>query len=312
MPSGLSPGAVDAEGGVKLSSVSVAVSTPADDGKADVKVKIAGDDDAKAVSKDGALDIITHGEDIDGSADRALSGKKERSMKQDFYRILDESKGETGRLAIGAWFLLLTAICNMLVPYFAGRMTDAISLTLRDREADARREANAALYGLLTVGVVGGIFQTARSYLFNTASYKVVARLRNRLFTNILAQEVAFFDSVTSGSLISRLTADTALLKNVATQNLSMALRGLATAVIGLAFMFSTSYKLTLVVIGGVPAADHRRHGAGPPPARAVQADADRARGGHGGGGGLARRHTHCARVRARAGRVHALLPGGG
>ena len=145
MPSGLSPGAVDAEGGVKLSSVSVAVSTPADDGKADVKVKIAGDDDAKAVSKDGALDIITHGEDIDGSADRALSGKKERSMKQDFYRILDESKGETGRLAIGAWFLLLTAICNMLVPYFAGRMTDAISLTLQDREADARRGERGAV-----------------------------------------------------------------------------------------------------------------------------------------------------------------------
>ena len=256
MPSGLSPGAVDAEGGVKLSSVSVAVPTPANDAKADadVKVKIA---DAKAgaggVSKDGVPDVITHGEDIDGSADRALSGKKERSMKQDFYRILDESKGETGRLAIGAWFLLLTAICNMLVPYFAGRMTDAISLTLQDREADARREANEALYGLLAVGVVGGIFQTARSYLFNTASYKVVARLRNRLFTNILAQEVAFFDSVTSGSLISRLTADTALLKNVATQNLSMALRGLATAVIGLAFMFSTSYKLTLVVMAAFP-----------------------------------------------------------
>ena len=256
MPSGLSPGAVDAEGGVKLSSVSVAVPTPANDAKADadVKVKIA---DAKAgaggISKDGVPDVITHGEDIDGSADRALSGKKERSMKQDFYRILDESKGETGRLAIGAWFLLLTAICNMLVPYFAGRMTDAISLTLRDREADAKREANEALYGLLTVGVVGGIFQTARSYLFNTASYKVVARLRNRLFTNILAQEVAFFDSVTSGSLISRLTADTALLKNVATQNLSMALRGLATAVIGLAFMFSTSYKLTLVVMAAFP-----------------------------------------------------------
>jgi ABC-type multidrug transport system fused ATPase/permease subunit len=78
-------------------------------------------------------------------------------------------------------------------------------------------------------------------------------RLTIRLFTNILAQEVAFFDGVTSGSLISRLTADTALLKNVATQNLSMALRGVATAIIGLAFMFSTSYKLTLVVVGAFP-----------------------------------------------------------
>lgn len=39
----------------------------------------------------------------------------------------------------------------------------------------------------------------------------------------------------------------------MATQNLSMALRGLATAVIGLAFMFSTSYRLTLVVCAAFP-----------------------------------------------------------
>ena len=122
MPSGLSPGAVDAEGGVKLSSVSFAVPTPANDAKADadVKVKIAGDDDAKAgaggTSKDGAPDVITHGEDIDGSADRALSGKKERSMKQDFYRILDESKGETGRLAVGAWFRRAHDGCHLADP----------------------------------------------------------------------------------------------------------------------------------------------------------------------------------------------------
>ena len=51
MPSGLSPGAVDAEGGVKLSSVSVAVSIPANDAKGapDVKVQIAGVDHAKAL-----------------------------------------------------------------------------------------------------------------------------------------------------------------------------------------------------------------------------------------------------------------------
>jgi ABC-type bacteriocin/lantibiotic exporter with double-glycine peptidase domain len=38
-----------------------------------------------------------------------------------------------------------------------------------------------------------------RSYLFNTASYRIVARLRNRLFGNIMRQEVAFFDGSTSG-----------------------------------------------------------------------------------------------------------------
>ena len=60
-------------------------------------------------------------------------------VKQDFFRILDESKGEAGRLAVGCFFLLLTAVCNMFVPFFAGRMTDSISLTLQGRTADAKR-----------------------------------------------------------------------------------------------------------------------------------------------------------------------------
>ena len=238
-----------------MKATSVAIVEPADVEKGTPLPASSGPPSKSPPSSRGAKDeaLPAEGEDFDGSRDRALSGKGERSMKQDFYRILEESRGETGRLAIGVWFLLLTAVCNMLVPFYAGRMTDAISLTLQDREADARREANEALYGLLIVGLAGGVFQTARSYLFNTASYKVVARLRNRLFTNILTQEIGFFDSVTSGALISRLTADTALLKNVATQNLSMFLRGFATAVIGLIFMFSTSWRLTLVVMAAFP-----------------------------------------------------------
>ena len=156
-------------------------------------------------------------------------------------------------LAVGSALLILTALCSMFIPYFAGKMTDAVTIALTGDPARAKRKATEAFYGILTVSILGGVFQTARSYLFNTASYNVVARLRNRLFSNILRQEVGFFDSVTSGSLISRLTADTNLLKNVATQNLSMFLRGLATAIIGLAFMFLTSYRLTLVVIAAFP-----------------------------------------------------------
>ena len=81
MPSGLSPGAVDAEGGVKLSSVSVAVPTPANDAKGapDVKVKIAGDDDltdAGGKSKDGAPDIITRGETSTGAPIARFPEKK--------------------------------------------------------------------------------------------------------------------------------------------------------------------------------------------------------------------------------------------
>lgn len=58
-------------------------------------------------------------------------------------------------------------------------------------------------------------------------------------------QEVAFFDVTRTGELLNRLSEDTQVIKNAATTNLSEALRSLATAVIGLVFMFHTSWKLT-------------------------------------------------------------------
>jgi len=264
----MAPSKDDGAADLKLTSIAVE-QVPATNGKpaalngkaaaaaapatsADVEVGLLSADD-KAKAAKAAEPTPDDGDDVEGERDRIATGRAKRTMKQDFYRILEESKGETTRISIGAFFLLLTAVCNMFIPFFAGRMTDSISLSFQGQTSEAKKKANEAFYGILFVGLMGGVFQAARSYLFNTASYKVVARLRNRLFSNILRQEVAFFDGSTSGSLISRLTADTALLKNVATQNLSMALRGLATAVIGLAFMFSTSWRLTLVVCSAFP-----------------------------------------------------------
>ena len=61
------------------------------------------------------------GEDVDGFKDRAATGRAERSMKQDFKRIIQESKGQTNRLMLGIFFLILTALCSMFLPYFAGK-----------------------------------------------------------------------------------------------------------------------------------------------------------------------------------------------
>lgn len=61
---------------------------------------------------------------------------------------------------------------------------------------------------------------------------------------NIL-QEIAFFDVTRTGELLSRLSEDTQIIKSAATTNLSEALRNVTTALIGIGFMFSSSWKLT-------------------------------------------------------------------
>ncbi|KAG7019986.1 ABC transporter B family member 25, partial [Cucurbita argyrosperma subsp. argyrosperma] len=71
--------------------------------------------------------------------------------------------------------------------------------------------------------------------------------------TSTILIEIAFFDVTRTGELLSRLSEDTQIIKNAATTNLSEALRSLSTALIGLTFMFSTSWKLTLLALVVVP-----------------------------------------------------------
>lgn len=59
------------------------------------------------------------------------------------------------------------------------------------------------------------------------------------------SQEIAFFDVTRTGELLSRLSEDTQVIKNAATTNLSEALRNVATTLMGLGYMFVTSWNLT-------------------------------------------------------------------
>lgn len=94
---------------------------------------------------------------------------------------------------------------------------------------------------------------SARYYLFTVAGEKIVIGLRQRLFSQILGQEVSFFDFNRTGELMSRLSSDCASLQNTVSVNLSMFLRNLGQVVGGLGFMFYTSWKLSLIMLVLVP-----------------------------------------------------------
>jgi ABC-type multidrug transport system fused ATPase/permease subunit len=79
-----------------------------------------------------------------------------------------------------------------------------------------------------------------------------VARLRCKLYEQILRQEIAFFDEHKSGELVSRLGSDTTLLQTVVSTSLPEVLTQLVKAVAGLFLMFYISPKLAGLALGGV------------------------------------------------------------
>ncbi|GJU69193.1 ABC transporter B family member 27-like protein [Tanacetum coccineum] len=166
-----------------------------------------------------------------------------------FSRVLLLAKPDAGTLIVATIALLIASTSNLLI------IIDIVSRDIKtpEEQTEALNAVKDTILAVVAVVVVGSFSTALRAWLFSSASERVVARLRKDLFGHLMHQEIAFYDVTRTGELLSRLSEDTQIIKNAATTNLSEALRNLTTAFIGLGFMFSSSWKLTLLALVVVP-----------------------------------------------------------
>ena len=112
---------------------------------------------------------------------------------------------------------------------------------------------NQALLALLAVIVVMAAATYTRFFFVSWLGERVIADIRREVFDHVLRLSPGFFESTRTGELISRLTADTTLLETVMGTSVSMALRNVVLGIGSLVMLFLTSWKLTLLVLLGVP-----------------------------------------------------------
>jgi len=86
-----------------------------------------------------------------------------------------------------------------------------------------------------------------RSSLINSASEKVIADLRKKVYNHIIRVSAEFFEITKTGDVISRLTVDTAVLYNIFSNTISFFLRNILLFFGGIIFLFLTSFKLSLI-----------------------------------------------------------------
>jgi ATP-binding cassette subfamily B protein len=110
-----------------------------------------------------------------------------------------------------------------------------------------------ALGLLVGLSIVMAIGTYCRFYLVTWLGERVVADLRDAVFDRVIRMDPAFFEVTKTGEILSRLTTDTTLLQSVIGSSVSMALRNTLMMIGGLAMMFFTNAKLTLLVLLVVP-----------------------------------------------------------
>ncbi|MBN5089734.1 ATP-binding cassette domain-containing protein [Stenotrophomonas maltophilia] len=116
-------------------------------------------------------------------------------------------------------------------------------------------QINRAFALLMLVAVVMALGTAARFYFVSLLGEKVVADLRSQLYAHLIQLGAGFHDRSRSGELVSRLTADTELLRSVVGSTMSVALRSTVTVIGSLAMLFVTSPGLAAWSLLGIPLA---------------------------------------------------------
>ena len=167
----------------------------------------------------------------------------------DLRRVLSLSWPERWLLLLGTLGLVVSSSSNLVIIGVAGRMVDVL---VRKPE-DAEKLLWSDLLFLCITFTISSFMTFVRAYYFTLAGERVVARLRAKLFSQILEQEIGFFDENRTGDVLSRLSDDCSVLQSTVTTNISMLLRNTVTALGTLVIIFVISWRLTLVMIAVVP-----------------------------------------------------------
>src|SRR5450759_4949003 len=91
--------------------------------------------------------------------------------------------------------------------------------------ADSVSMINSYFSLMIAVVAVLALASASRVYLVTTLGERIVADLRRDVFSHLTSLSPNFFDSASSGELVSRLTADTTQIKAAVVVSISTALR---------------------------------------------------------------------------------------
>ena len=111
---------------------------------------------------------------------------------------------------------------------------------------------NAALAMFAIVAALG-VATAARFYLVSWLGERVAGDLRRAVFDHILLLSPAYFETARTGDILSRLTADIAVLQSLVGTAISQSLRNILIAIGATAMLIITSAKLATITLVVVP-----------------------------------------------------------
>jgi ATP-binding cassette subfamily B protein len=178
------------------------------------------------------------------SSPAPASAVSPRQRLVSFRGILPFLRPHRGLLAFWLASLAVSSTATLYLPIaIKGMIDQGFSTGTIDR----------GFLGLAVVVVALSAATGARFFFISLLGERVIADLRRRLYAHLLSLDQAFFERTRSGELVSRLAADSEMLRSVVGSSISVALRSIVTVVGSAVMLAVTSPRLAAYALIGIP-----------------------------------------------------------
>src|SRR5699024_2246730 len=131
---------------------------------------------------------------------------------RDFLHLIKETKPSKWMMAIALLLSVATTVVGLIIPLVTKNLVDHFSVEMIE---------TSTVMLLLAAFIVQAVSSGVSIYLLNHVGQRVVASLRERLWKKFLQLPIPFYDRNRTGEMISRMTNDTAIVKNLITDHLT-------------------------------------------------------------------------------------------
>jgi ATP-binding cassette, subfamily B, bacterial len=141
------------------------------------------------------------------------------------------------KVALAMGLLIAASLTMLVVPYLFKDLIDQFV-------SGKVQLVNTTFIWLVVIALVWSTLVAMRFYLVSWLGEKVTADVRSAVYRNVIQQPPAFFETLQTGEVLSRLSGDTTLVQTVIGRSLSMGLRSLLQLVGGMVMLAVTSLWL--------------------------------------------------------------------
>ncbi|MCB8979278.1 MAG: ABC transporter ATP-binding protein [Ardenticatenaceae bacterium] len=162
-------------------------------------------------------------------------------------RLLGYVRPYRRRMTFSIILLVFSTLLGLVLPLVVQNLVDVV---LIDKNM---ARLNQLAIGLFVVFIVQALFSFGHRLTLAYVGEKVIAHIRVQIYTHLQSLSLKYYADHRTGEVVSRLTNDVSQLQTAVTDNLVALLRQAITLVGAAVLLFWLNWRLTLVILTGIP-----------------------------------------------------------